>query len=718
MASVPPPYSSRDNAQVQPLPPASTIAATSPTQEFAETASVSIEWRITGLKSMYESTRGEQKSKCVKSAVFGDPDNLWEVLWYPNAGTSNQTAGDHVSLYLSCVPTAQERDSRLANQWTRKGLWWFKFEIRPLPPPSPSSSPHPPTSSPSTRPEPIATKDASDHTFAVKTANWGWQAFAKRDLLFQHPAVLAADGFVIVCTIQAQPQPPAGFWLGVGLQPGAGVGGASVGVNSPRGVGSGGGLSAWASEGGCGGVAGGTGAGGGAKRVVPREMVVAVGSMLDDPLYSDVEFIFPARRNAEGELLPQRNIYANKKLLNRCEYFEAMFNGGFKEVEGVIEDDDSEDELDVLSDSDVEDEDESAPTSPTSPNSAYPDRNTPTSHPASPSPRARTHSRVGSKEYPSGLATTASRGSSLHGQGGGGGSVVGSAVGQGHRHTTSDVPADLPQREEDDKPSQGSSSGDAVGFIPGGVPGNVLGPNVAGSKAEDEPEGEVEEKVHKEVESGGRDAAREREKERETPIGPKKTRVVIRDAAWSTWWALLYWIYTDIIFFAPLTSSFEHPKQRAPNSTNTSVDDPHTRLEWIHRWMAEHQVDPYPTNTPSRTHPSGDEDDLILGPRPVSAKSIYRLADKLDLPALKLRSFQHICSQLTSRNVPAEVFSRFASTYEDVRKVEVACFLKHWGEIKKSETMMQIWTQIRVGKHVGFEEVWPLIVGQLDFKPS
>jgi hypothetical protein len=24
--------------------------------------------------------------------------------------------------------------------------------------------------------------------------------------------------------------------------------------------------------------------------------------------------------------------------------------------------------------------------------------------------------------------------------------------------------------------------------------------------------------------------------------GPKKTRVVIKDAAWSTWWAVLYWV--------------------------------------------------------------------------------------------------------------------------------------------------------------------------------
>lgn len=63
------------------------------------------------------------------------------------------------------------------------------------------------------------------------------------------------------------------------------------------------------------------------------------------------------------------------------------------------------------------------------------------------------------------------------------------------------------------------------------------------------------------------------------------------------------------------------------------------------------------------------EGEGATGPRPVSAKSVYRLADKLDLPALKMRAFQHICSQLTSLNIPAEVFSRFSSTFDDVRKV-------------------------------------------------
>jgi hypothetical protein len=66
---------------------------------------------------------------------------------------------------------------------------------------------------------------------------------------------------------------------------------------------------------------------------------------------------------------------------------------------------------------------------------------------------------------------------------------------------------------------------------------------------------------------------------------------------------------------------------------------------------------------------SANDEDSPLGPRPVSAKAVYRLADKLDLPALKLRAFQHISSQLTAQNIPAEVFSRFSSTFEDVRKV-------------------------------------------------
>lgn len=74
---------------------------------------------------------------------------------------------------------------------------------------------------------------------------------------------------------------------------------------------------------------------------------------------------------------------------------------------------------------------------------------------------------------------------------------------------------------------------------------------------------------------------------------------------------------------------------------------------------------------------TADDDGAPVGPRPVSAKAVYRLADKLDLPALKLRAFQHISNGLTAQNIPAEVFSRFSSTFEDVRKVSnwAACLV-------------------------------------------
>lgn len=42
---------------------------------------------------------------------------------------------------------------------------------------------------------------------------------------------------------------------------------------------------------------------------------------------------------------------------------------------------------------------------------------------------------------------------------------------------------------------------------------------------------------------------------------------------------------------------------------------------------------------------------------------------KLDLPSLRQRAFQHIVSQLTPQNIPYEVFSQFSATYEEVRKV-------------------------------------------------
>lgn len=60
-------------------------------------------------------------------------------------------------------------------------------------------------------------------------------------------------------------------------------------------------------------------------------------------MYSDIEFIFPASSSrprgvsGDGERSAPRKIYANKRLLARCDYFAFMFGGSFKEADGIID---------------------------------------------------------------------------------------------------------------------------------------------------------------------------------------------------------------------------------------------------------------------------------------------------------------------------------------------------------------------------------------------
>ena len=59
-------------------------------------------------------TRGTKliDRKCFKSAIFGDSDNLWEVLWYPNSGVGG---GETASLYLSSVVSYPKSNNVVAD---------------------------------------------------------------------------------------------------------------------------------------------------------------------------------------------------------------------------------------------------------------------------------------------------------------------------------------------------------------------------------------------------------------------------------------------------------------------------------------------------------------------------------------------------------------------------------------------------------------------------
>ncbi|KAJ8691449.1 hypothetical protein PTI98_011018 [Pleurotus ostreatus] len=101
------------------------------------------------------------------------------------------------------------------------------------------------------------------------------------------------------------------------------------------------------------------------------DLLHTVGALLDDPTYSDVEFILPRRGQP---IQSARKIWASKRILSRAEYFHAMFNSGFAETNGdnsglVVEGTgQSEEPVTVGSkycDSDDEDDDTEEPATPT-----------------------------------------------------------------------------------------------------------------------------------------------------------------------------------------------------------------------------------------------------------------------------------------------------------------------------------------------------------------
>ncbi|KAI6030871.1 hypothetical protein F5J12DRAFT_803519 [Pisolithus orientalis] len=557
--------------------------------DMQESTSITFEWVLRGLKSLFDSSKGESKSKVTKSGKFGG--GRWQILFYANSGTEN---GAFVSLYLSCEPNAEEKDKALDGKWVREGVYKFTFELRNV-----------------GKTVLFNAKEAQNHSFSSKTANWGWAQFAKRDHIYYNShSVKEADALLIVCTITSSPQAP--------------VPSPSVPV-----------------------------------QLVPKDYLERVGGLLDDPLYSDVEFILPRR----GRSKEVRRIYANRRILERADYFESMFRSGF--LEASADDDlrqsqiDTED-MDIASDvtysyqyNDSDDEDEDFVTD----------------FSEEPSFDGSTETET---EYVSGSPTSTRVPSVLE-------SVADSNT-YGSVRSSDAAPA-----EED--------------------------PNVQ-AKASDPSSPKSTDASLRCVPEQAQPATRPETVEVQ---GPKKMRVVTKDVAYATYKAVLYYLYTDVIVFAPFSSSFiAFPLQQKRGATTSAqgasesqsslvdnqkvpvhVENPTTRREWIKRWQQNH-----PTQ-----------------PAPCSAKAVYRLADKLGLLELKERASQHIQKSLSVENIPYEVFSPFSATFPDIRKVQVKYFLEHWAEVRASEGMQMVWQQIRKGRHPGFEEIWPVIVQNLEFIP-
>ncbi|KAH9925561.1 uncharacterized protein B0H18DRAFT_1008984 [Fomitopsis serialis] len=579
--------------------------------EYQESTTIRLEWTVGNLKNLFDGSKGEAKSKVTKSIKFGD--GRWQILFYPNSGGVSAEGASFISLYLSCEPTAEEKDNAIDGKWVREGVFKFGFELRNL-----------------QKNILFNSKEAHDHSFSHQTQNWGWAQFARRDMVYYlSNSVKQANAFLVICTITTSPSAP---------EPAPTV----------------------------------------SRHVVPKALLDAMGGLLDDPVYSDVEFILPRQGRS---MAPPRRIYAARQLLRRVEYFDTMFNSGFAEASfsslsentrhgGSDDAVDSGEEshgagfaMRQFEDSDDEDDNEDAMVVDTDNDRTAANS---TTFPAPAAGRPVSVESIPSEMLGSWLSDTAEFGQPQQGKEPNAGEVRNVRPKLSHPSTPRSVPSSL---ERDIRDSD-------------------LAP---------------------------------------TPLapGPTKTQVIIRDAAYATYRAVLYYIYTDTIAFAPLSSTFlasaattpnavalvpatpmsesqapafsQRPNhQQAENSTSIGSTTPRSRREWIAQW--------------ERNNDTGR-------PRPCSAKAVYRLADKLDLQELKQRAFQHIVKSLTVGNVAYEVFSTFSAAFEDVRKVQVRFFLDHWNEIRESDAMRNVWQQIRLGRHPGFEEVWPVIALNLEFKP-
>lgn len=718
-----------------------------------ETHSITFEWPLHDLKQHFESSNSDTKSKVIKSVQFGQ--GRWTVLFYAQSGLQN-----FCSLYLNAEPTPEEKnqnkspwDTFLAasanasrsqgslpdkpavpseDGWTRQGLFRFTFKILTL-----------------NKGVVLATKEACNHAFSHKTSNWGWAQFASRDTVFYgNSEVQQANAFLVSVTITASAERPRPLSLGV---------------------------------------------------TVPPALIQAMGSLLDDPDHSDVVFVI-RRRNRHPKtgaiVTRERRIYAIKKILaSRCEYFRDMFESGFAEADATAGSDDEADDDHALStavsrglgqdqlglvsgsyppipddDDDelgLEDSDEEMDLDEVyelgrsnlhdqhrNSEGALP-RNTiagsassaikPASNSSDSSGWLR-RMRETSSDVPQlrGLSLTQTPGTPSDAvQAPGSVSLQQTTPPQSRSRQGNDQDAGTDSGEDTTR-AQGMSAFQTPQHSPRELRHDnamFASPTKAGSASissqlrspqpiQSSSVGKILPQRRKPEEAAGGSAH----------SGKKRRKVVVRDAAYATYKALLYYLYTDTVAFAPLHSHFYTPSTAAPDgesekdresSSGTPLDSEEVRRASLFRSDsgagASSTRDVGDSGTGStfakdrrRAHTLRQQiiDDYCSThtqvPAPCSAKSMYRLADKLQIPELKKRAQEELANNLTVDNIVWEAFSGFNSQFPAIRKMETDFLLKHWSEVKGTEVMKNIFS--RPSAHPGLADIWPHLLSQLEFR--
>ncbi|POV94356.1 hypothetical protein PSHT_16261, partial [Puccinia striiformis] len=701
-------------------------------QEFLEIKSVSLEWKLSNLKHIFDSSKGDTKSKCVKSAFFGQ--GKWQVFFYPNSGHDQ-----YCSLYLSCQPTTEEFEKAAVYQltkhsllpssasssnlspnsaglkpldpnqvpWQREGLFKFTFEIKSL-----------------DRRTTYKTMEANDHAFSHEARNWGWAQYWRRnDAYYSNPSAKYNDTFLICCTIVYSPTPPA-------PQPTTQT----------------------------------------IKKLMPLDLLEAYSSLFNDPLYSDVCFkIIRRRRQRDGSSdqkgtsnVVVRRLYASKKILiRRSEYFSTMFGSGFAESTVTISNDSSEDPIhqrdfnnsdrfgpaengeeddedDLMEeDSDDCDDDENVK------NEEFEDEE------ILEEPSLQEH---GLDPYEAGAEIT-KRDSVDHGLNRYQDNDDSFSSSNHDKSLQSDASAD---RSLNILSSDGMTEENGQSINYGTIADNSSVNTLEPSPALDPQSSHLISSLNSSVpncpittpglkityqnhhpsqdnriitskighcstdlspirNSNPSSSAIGQSKQVRKPTNLRSSRkmtvIEVTDAAYTTFKALLYFLYTDSISFAPLSSTYHCLKDEA---LETGLPFPYpTRKSYGNAMIAKAAF----IGSGGQSVPSASAVDSSLV---CSAKAIYRLADKLNLTELKSRAFEHITRSLTVQNIPMEVFSSFTSAYEEIRKIEVNYMLTNWNEVRDGRSMKTVLKMLSDGGKVcsGFSEIWSVLLSNLEFKPK
>jgi len=164
-----------------------------------------------------------------------------------------------------------------------------------------------------------------------------------------------------------------------------------------------------------------------------------------------------------------------------------------------------------------------------------------------------------------------------------------------------------------------------------------------------------------------------------------KRRVVrVTDASYATYRAMLYFLYTGLYSFVPLTSTCQQT-----SGANDFCDPLGTLAEQLDSDLS----------LGSQIYSSSDV------PRS-NAKGIYKLCDRLDIPELKAAALLHIQSSLTPENITTELNSPFTSRFPEIRRMENEYLKSHWKDIRDSHGFSKLITKAFGDQPDGVADMW------------